>query len=76
MSARGGKVWWKKYLTMAQIVQFWINIGGLLLWLYFDYITPGGCAGVYFIVLRHNCIEICFLNFVCLQAKYGLFAFA
>lgn len=46
VSARGGKVWWKKYLTMAQIVQFWINIGGLLLWLYFDYITPGGCAGV------------------------------
>ena len=30
---------------MLQIVQFWINIAGLLLWFYLDLVTPGGCAG-------------------------------
>jgi hypothetical protein len=45
VAARGGRVWWKRYLTMMQICQFWINIGGLLVWLYLDEVTNGGCAG-------------------------------
>jgi len=45
-AALGQTSWWKKYLTTMQMVQFWIVMASLLLWLYLDRTNqPVGCAG-------------------------------
>lgn len=44
MAAMGHKVWWKKYITMAQIVQFIIDLTST--WPYpFLYFSTTGCSG-------------------------------
>eukprot|EP00177_Eucheuma_denticulatum_P008526 GFKZ01015512.1.p1 GENE.GFKZ01015512.1~~GFKZ01015512.1.p1 ORF type:complete len:285 (-),score=26.14 GFKZ01015512.1:481-1335(-) len=44
MSAVGQKVWWKKYITQAQIVQFIIDLTAT--WPYpFLYFSQSGCSG-------------------------------
>lgn len=44
MAAMGHKVWWKKYITMAQIVQFIIDLTST--WPYpFLYFSATGCSG-------------------------------
>jgi len=39
------QVWWKKYLTTMQMIQFFCNAMGLFLWLYLHLTNPGGCSG-------------------------------
>lgn len=44
MAALGQKVWWKKYITLAQIIQFIIDLTAT--WPYpFLYFSPSGCSG-------------------------------
>lgn len=44
MAALGHKVWWKKYITLAQIVQFIIDLTST--WPYpFLYFSASGCSG-------------------------------
>lgn len=44
MAALGHKVWWKKYITMAQIIQFVIDLTST--WPYpFLYFSATGCSG-------------------------------
>lgn len=44
MASMGHKVWWKKYITMAQIVQFIIDLTST--WPYpFLYFSNAGCSG-------------------------------
>jgi len=41
----GFRPWWKKYLTVMQMVQFWLNIGITLLWLFYWVTTDYSCSG-------------------------------
>lgn len=44
MSSMGIRVWWKKYITMAHIIQFIIYISST--WPYpFLYFSTNGCSG-------------------------------
>ncbi|KNC54450.1 GNS1/SUR4 family protein [Thecamonas trahens ATCC 50062] len=49
-AAMGAKIWWKKYLTVAQMIQFGINVLILFGWAAIDLNLPEGqdCAGNYF----------------------------
>eukprot|EP01102_Stenamoeba_stenopodia_P012324 TRINITY_DN3873_c0_g1_i2.p2 TRINITY_DN3873_c0_g1~~TRINITY_DN3873_c0_g1_i2.p2 ORF type:complete len:299 (-),score=72.12 TRINITY_DN3873_c0_g1_i2:1834-2688(-) len=54
-TAVGKTVWWKKYLTMMQMVQFCINTFVLWLWVFVHYFY--GCSGTYF-----SWLLTCFAN--------------
>jgi hypothetical protein len=44
-TALGMTVWWKKYLTTAQIVQFCTGIAYVLTNLYLQFVAGAGCTG-------------------------------
>jgi fatty acid elongase 3 len=45
VSALGYRVWWKQHLTMAQIVQFVIDLTATYPFVYFYFRHPKGCSG-------------------------------
>jgi len=44
----GSDVWWKKYLTSVQIIQFVIDLGGLYLWYFYKFYLGYQCSGNFF----------------------------
>merc|ERR1712072_63017 len=45
-TAMGAKVWWKRYLTVGQMIQFWVNMIGICYWYYLKKTgAVGDCAG-------------------------------
>jgi len=46
LSTFGINPWWKRYLTTGQMIQFWMNIFGIIYWFYLNY--NEGCSGSLF----------------------------
>jgi len=55
----GYHVWWKKYLTAVQIIQFWITLGSLQIWGAFHFFGEG-CSGTWYTYLYTTLVHIAF----------------
>jgi len=65
LTSQGVKnIWWKPYLTIAQMIQFGMNGCGITLWYYWDY--KHGCCGddmtVFWVLFANITFFILFLN--------------
>lgn len=55
LAERGVFVWWKKYITKVQIVQFIFDIVTHFMWYYYAKIAVYGCSGVEWVCFYYYC---------------------
>lgn len=61
LSERGGTIWWKKYITRVQIVQFVLDMSVHILWFYWTKVVGYNCSGTMWVFLFGNFVIMSFL---------------